>query len=251
MIEAFSLSKSFSLKSPARRVRAVDDVSFSARDGCVTGLLGANGAGKSTTLRMVCGLLRPDMGEVKLDTIKVSGNEPAIKQTIGYMPHNSGLYPRSNAIENITYFATLSGLKKSQVKERVNWLVDLLGMQDFCERPTEGFSQGQKTRVALARALVHQPKNIILDEPTNGLDVLATRSLRKILCQLRDEGHCVLISSHIMQEITLLCDYVAILNQGRIVIENSVEGILSETCCTDFEDAFVSLIQAESGDHLR
>ncbi len=228
-------------------VVAVNDVSFTANDGHITGLLGANGAGKTTSLRAVAGLIKPDEGVVKLDGHTLNENMSFSRENLGYMPHNSGLYPRATAIENIEYYAQLSGVNSADIRSRVNELVELLDMKSFCERRTEGFSQGQKTKVALARALVHKPKNIILDEPTNGLDVMATRSLRKVLRRLKDQGHCVLISSHIMQEITQLCDQVAIINEGRVVIEDSVQGILDRTQKTDFEEAFVAVIQPGFG----
>lgn len=243
MIVAECLKKSFRKKGRKKEyLLAVDDVSFSAGDGKITGLLGANGAGKSTSLRMLVGLLEPDAGSASVDGWDVVKNKLQVRKNIGYLPHNSGIYPRLSARENIAYFAALSGLDKLLINERVEELVNLLGMEEFADRRTEGFSQGQRTKVALARALVHKPKNLVLDEPTNGLDVMATRKLRKILMQLRDQGHCILISSHIMQEISHLCDHVAIIDDGRVVVENSVEGILQETGQTNFEDAFVVAI---------
>lgn len=243
MIIAESLKKSFRKKGRKKEyVSAVGNVSFSAGDGKITGLLGANGAGKSTSLRMLVGLLEPDEGKASVDGWDVVNDKLQVRKNIGYLPHNSGIYPRLSARENIAYFAALSGVEKQLIAERVEELVSLLGMEDFADRRTEGFSQGQRTKVALARALVHKPKNLVLDEPTNGLDVMATRKLRKILMQLRDQGHCILISSHIMQEISHLCDHVAIIDDGRIVVENSVEGILQETGQDNFEDAFVVAI---------
>lgn len=243
MIQAESLQKSFRKTGKKKEnIVAVHDVSFSAGDGKITGLLGANGAGKSTTLRMLVALLTPDAGNANVDGWDIRTNKLDVRRRIGYLPHNAGIYPRLTARENIEYFAALSGLEKRQIKPRVDELIELLGMQEFAERRTEGFSQGQRTKVAIGRALVHQPKNLILDEPTNGLDVMATRNLRKILSKLRENGHCILISSHIMQEITHLCDHVAIIDEGKVVMENSVEGILAATGQTDFEDAFVVAI---------
>lgn len=243
MIKAESLKKSFRKKGKKKEsIIAVSDVSFCAENGKITGLLGANGAGKSTTLRMLVSLLSPDAGSATVDGWDIEKNKLEVRRSVGYLPHNSGVYPRLTARENIEYFAALTGLEKTNIAVRVEELIDLLGMQEFADRRTEGFSQGQRTKVALARALVHKPKNLVLDEPTNGLDVMATRNLRKILIRLREEGHCVLISSHIMQEITHLCDHVAIINEGKIVVENSVEGILQETGQSDFEDAFVVAI---------
>lgn len=243
MIEATQLRKSFARKGTRKAsIEAVKEVSLVARDGQITGLLGANGAGKSTTLRMLVGLVTPDHGNANIDGFDVQHHKLAIRQRIGYLPHNPGIYPRLSARENIEYFAELSGMTRAEIKPRLHNLIELLGMEAFAERRADGFSQGQRTKVALARALVHSPQNLILDEPTNGLDVMATRKLRKILLQLREQGHCILISSHIMQEISLLCDQVAIINDGRIVKQDSVAGFLEQTGQRHFEDAFVLAI---------
>ncbi len=243
MIQAENLKKSFARKgSRKERITAVKNVSLKAQDGQITGLLGANGAGKSTSLRMLVGLLEPDQGLATIDQWDTVKHKQELRQHIGYLPHNAGVYPRLTARENIHYFATLAGLKAHLAQQRTDELVQLLGMEDFIDRRTEGFSQGQKTKVALARALVHRPKNLILDEPTNGLDVISTRNLRTILMTLRDLGHCVLISSHIMQEISLLCDHIAIINKGEVAIEGSIEHILTTTGQTGFEEAFVIAI---------
>ena len=250
MIQVDTLKKAFRKKGGRKQaVVAVSGVSFTAKNGQITGLLGANGAGKSTTLRMLVGLLTPDEGNAVIDGWDIKKHQLEVRKSIGYLPHNSGIYPRLTARENIEYFAHLTGLQKSSTKSRVDELIELLGMAEFADRRTEGFSQGQRTKVALARALVHKPKNLVLDEPTNGLDVMATRNLRKILIRLRDDGHCILISSHIMQEITHLCDHIAIINDGRIVVENSVEGILLETGQANFEDAFVVAIGETLGEN--
>ncbi len=243
MITTEALKKSFPKKGRKKEfVTAVESVSFSAEDGKITGLLGANGAGKSTTLRMVVSLLEPDSGRATIDGFDAVKKKLEVRKNIGFLPHNSGIYPRLTARENVSYFAELCGLKKPLLNDRVDELVHMLGMEDFADRRTEGFSQGQRTKVGLARALVHRPRNLVLDEPTNGLDVMATRKLRKILLALKDQGHCILISSHIMQEIAHLCDNVAIINEGQIVAENSVDGLLQETGQNDFEDAFVVAI---------
>lgn len=243
MITTKNLAKSFAKKGTRKeKVVAVSDVSFSAENGKITGLLGPNGAGKSTTLRMLAGLITPDFGSGNVDSYDITKERLGVRQSIGFLPHNAGLYPRLTARENIEYFAKLSGLNKHDMKQRTDELIDTLDMQEFAERRTEGFSQGQRTKVGLARALVHKPTTLILDEPTNGLDVMATRKLRKTLFILKDQGHCVLISSHVMQEVSLLCDHVAIINEGKVVMENSVENIMAATGQSDFEDAFVVAI---------
>lgn len=249
MIEAHALQKSFSKKGRKKeRITAVKNVTFTAQDGKITGLLGANGAGKSTSLRMLLGLIQPENGYAEIDGIDVNKDTVSAREKIGYLPHNSGIYPRLTARENIAYFAQLAGLPKALLQDRVEELINLLDMQTIADRRTEGFSQGQRTKVALARALVHKPKNLILDEPTNGLDVISTRKLRSILKSLRDAGHCILFSSHIMQEVSHLCDHIAIINDGQVVLEGSIGHILEHTGQTDFEDAFVTAVGEELED---
>jgi len=208
----------------------------------ITGLLGPNGAGKSTTLRMLATLIRADQGLAKIDGIDVNENPLAARKSFGYMPHNSGIYPRLTAKENVEYYGRISGLSKKEAAYRADELIQLLDMDDIALRRTEGFSQGQKTKVGLARALIHSPKTLMLDEPTNGLDVIATRNLRSIIRRLRDQGHCILFSSHIMQEVAVLSDHIAIICDGKVVMTDSLEGILRETGQNDLEDAFVVAI---------
>ena len=245
MIEANGLSKSFRKKGAGRKeslIKAVENVNFFAGDGVITGLLGPNGAGKSTTLRILATLISADTGSAIVDGFDVNKAPEKVRQSIGFLPHNSGIYPRMTARENIQYYANIVGLARKQSKKKISALIETLDMDDFADRRAEGFSQGQKTKVALARALVHEPKTLMLDEPTNGLDVMATRSLRKIIRRLRDEGHCILFSSHIMQEVAALCDHVAIISDGAIAISDSIEGIRERTGQQDLEDAFVIAI---------
>jgi len=236
MIRVDGIHKSFG------KIRAISGVSFEAPDGRVTGLLGPNGAGKSTTLRVLYTVLKPDAGSASIDGIDVVEDPLRARQRIGALPHGAGLYPQLTARENIAYFARLCGIDKAEVDDRVDEIVRLLEIDGFAERRTKGFSQGQRTKVALARALVHDPQNIILDEPSNGLDVMATRSLRELILKLRDTGRCVLFSSHIMQEVAALCDDICIIANGRVAIDDSVEGIRTRTGCDDLEDAFVHAI---------
>lgn len=245
MIEALNLRKSFAKPGASRKremVQAVSNVSFTAADGQVTGLLGPNGAGKSTTLRMLATLVRPDEGSAHIDGFDVASDVLAVRKQLGFMPHNAGIYPRLSARENISYYARLCGLTRRDANQRVNELIEQLDMQGFSERRSAGFSQGQRTKVALARALVHRPQTLMLDEPTNGLDVMATRGLREIIQNLATQGHCVLFSSHIMQEVSALCDHIAIISDGRIAIADSLEGIKAKTGEDDLEDAFVRAI---------
>ncbi|NIL93977.1 MAG: ATP-binding cassette domain-containing protein [Woeseiaceae bacterium] len=237
MIRVSGISKSFG------DVRAVRNVSFEAPDGKITGLLGPNGAGKSTTLRILYTVLRPDEGQATIDGRDVVEDSLAARQRIGALPHGAGLYPHLTARENIAYYARLCGVTKDRVDARVENLVNLLEIGDFADRKTKGFSQGQRTKVALARSLVHDPKNVILDEPSNGLDVMATRSLRELILRLKDDGRCVLFSSHVMQEVAALCDDIVIIANGRVAIDDSADGIRKRTGCEDLEDAFVRAIE--------
>jgi sodium transport system ATP-binding protein len=221
----------------------VNSVSFTAEDGRITGLLGPNGAGKSTTLRMLATLVKPEKGEASIDGHDVSREVLQVRQHLGFMPHNAGIYPRLTARENVHYYARLSGMNRQQSQERVSELIEQLDMTKFADRRATGFSQGQKTKVALARALVHRPQTLMLDEPTNGLDVMATRGLREIIRKLAADGHCILFSSHIMQEVAALCDHIAIISDGTVAMEDSLDGILERTGKTDLEDAFVESTQ--------
>ena len=237
MISVDGIHKSFG------KVRAVRGVSFEAPDGKITGLLGPNGAGKSTTLRVLYTVLRPDEGRATIDGCDVVTDSLAARQKIGALPHGAGLYPHLSARENIAYYARLCGVDREKIDERVENLIDLLEIGEFADRKTKGFSQGQRTKVALARSLVHNPRNVILDEPSNGLDVMATRSLRELILKLKDDGRCVLFSSHVMQEVAALCDDICIIANGKVAIDDSADGIRERTGCDDLEDAFVRAIE--------
>lgn len=246
MIRAEQLQKTFAAGPRKAPVRALTDVSFEARDGQITGLLGPNGAGKSTSLRILAGLIRPDRGRAWLDGTDLLAQPLRARHSLGYLPHNAGLYPRLTSRENLCYYGELCGLSGGQAARRAAELIEQLDIGPFADRRAEGFSQGQRTRVALGRALIHRPRTLVLDEPTNGLDVMATRKLRAILRQLCDQGHCVLVSSHIMQEVVRLCDRVAIISDGRVAIDDSVAGILERTGQDDMEEAFVAAIGANT-----
>jgi sodium transport system ATP-binding protein len=225
------------------KIKAVRGVDFEAPDGKITGLLGPNGAGKSTTLRILYTVLKPDRGSARIDGIDVVNDSLKARQRIGSLPHGAGLYPHLTARENIAYYASLCGLEPAGIDETVENIITLLEIGGFADRRTKGFSQGQRTKVALARALVHSPQNIILDEPSNGLDVMATRSLRDLILKLKEDGRCVLFSSHVMQEVAALCDDIVIIANGRVALADSADGIREQTGCDDLEDAFVAAIQ--------
>ena len=242
MIHALNLRKQFG------NVVAVDDVSFSAPDGAVTGLLGPNGAGKTTSLRMVYGLLKPASGKVEIDGIDVALRPLEAQARIGVLPDISGLYTRLTAREHIRYYGNLHGLNGAELEARIDKWVDILSLQDVIERRVAGFSHGERTKVALARALVHNPQNILLDEPTNGLDVMSTRAVRELIRRLRAEGRCVVFSSHVMQEVSALCDRIVVIAHGRVAAEGTAEELLLQTGQTSLEDAFVQLagVQGEA-----
>ena len=242
MIHALNLRKQFG------NVVAVDDVSFSAPDGAVTGLLGPNGAGKTTSLRMVYGLLKPASGKVEIDGIDVALRPLEAQARIGVLPDISGLYTRLTAREHIRYYGNLHGLNGAELEARIDKWVDILSLHDVIERRVAGFSHGERTKVALARALVHNPQNILLDEPTNGLDVMSTRAVRELIRRLRAEGRCVVFSSHVMQEVSALCDRIVVIAHGRVAAEGTAEELLLQTGQTSLEDAFVQLagVQGEA-----
>ena len=229
------------------RVVAVDDVSFTARDGQITGLLGPNGAGKTTTLRMLYTLLKPDAGSMRIDGINPEVEPLQVKRAMGVVPDSRGLYDRLSARENIAYYGRLQGLDKASISRRIDELATVMDMHEFIDRRTTGFSQGQRVKVAIARALIHDPRTVLLDEPTNGLDVMTTRALRGFLRQLKNEGRCVVLSTHIMQEVAALCDRIVIIAKGRVAAEGTADELLRRSGRDNLEDAFLQLIGSDEG----
>ena len=241
MIVVKNLRKSFG------DVKAVNGVSFEARDGEITGLLGPNGAGKTTTLRMLYSLLPPDEGEIRIDGMDPGRDAMEIKRTLGVVPDNRGLYSRLTARENISYYGELHGMGKKSIQERIEDLILTLDMGDFIDRRTEGFSQGQRVKVAIARAMVHEPQTVLMDEPSNGLDVMSTRALRDYVRGLKEAGHSVVLSTHIMQEVAALCDHIVIIANGVVAADGTAAELLRRSGCDSLEDAFVKLIGSEEG----
>jgi sodium transport system ATP-binding protein len=243
MIEANALRKTFN----KGKVVAVDEVSFTARDGEITGLLGPNGAGKTTTLRMLYTLLKPDSGQIRVDGMDPQSDPLGIKRALGVVPDSRGLYDRLTARENIRYYGRLHGLDKPTIAARIDHFVDVLDMAEFIDRRTDGFSQGQRVKVAIARALIHKPGTVLLDEPSNGLDVMTTRALRGFLRELKTQGRCVVLSTHIMQEVAALCDRIVIIAHGRVAAEGTADELLANSGEANLEDAFVKLIGSDEG----
>jgi len=248
MIVARQLAKTFSSNRRGQTpLVAVNGVSFTAGDGQITGLLGPNGAGKTTTLRMLYTLIRPDSGQVLVDGIDAASEPTLVRQRLGVLPDARGVYKRLTARENIAYFGQLHGLSAPTIAAHSTQLISALQMEDFIDRRCEGFSQGQRTKTAIARALIHAPRNVILDEPTNGLDVMTTRRLRRFLQELRAQGRCVMLSSHIMQEVAYLCDHIIIIARGQVIAQGSADELRQQAGQTHLEDAFVHLIGSDEG----
>ncbi|MET0204861.1 MAG: ATP-binding cassette domain-containing protein [Casimicrobiaceae bacterium] len=244
MIDIAGLSKSFGKHG---EIRAVADVSFAAPAGAITGLLGPNGAGKTTLLRMLATLAVPDAGRATIGGLDVVRDRYAIRERIGVLSDARGLYPRLTARENVRYYGALHGLAGAALEARADTLLDALGLHAIADRRTQGFSQGEKMKVAIARALVHDPATILLDEPTNGLDIMSVRALREQLRALRAQGKCLLFSSHVMQEVAALCDRIVILARGRVVAAGAAEELIAQAGTRTLEDAFVALIGSGEG----
>ncbi|MBQ4812568.1 ABC transporter [Pseudoalteromonas luteoviolacea] len=241
MIEVTELRKTIGT------VQALNDLSFRAENGKITGLLGPNGAGKTTCLRTVFGLLQADSGEAKIDEVNVAEKPMLAKQQLGLFPDPCGLYERLTPREYIQFFAELSGMSNQAAKSATQDVLDKLQMNDIADRKCQGFSQGQRMKTALAQAIVHKPTNIILDEPTRGLDVMSTRILRELLLMLKEQGHCVLFSSHVMQEVAALCDHVVVMVKGKVVAQGSPQELCVKTQKETLEEAFISLIGSDEG----
>ena len=241
MIEVTGLAKAFG------EVKAVDGVDFTVPDGGITGLLGPNGAGKTTTLRILATLLRPDAGTAAVDGHDVEHAALEVRRRIGVVPDAKGLYPRLTARENVRYYGRLHGFEGAELEAAIDRLIALLAMEDIADRRTEGFSTGQRVKVAIARALIHDPPNVLLDEPTSGLDIMATRAMREAIRRLRDDGKCVLLSTHIMQEVSALCDRVVVIARGRVVADGTPDQLREHTGRDNLEDVFVELIGSGEG----
>jgi sodium transport system ATP-binding protein len=239
MITVKNMAKSYG------KIQAVKDVSFEAKDGEITTLLGVNGSGKTTILRSICGLLHPDSGEITVDGILVAEDAQAARTKLGFVPDEFGLYPRLTAREHMDYFAELHGLEGGVLKEAVDKTIKLLHLENIADRRTDGFSLGERAKVAMARALVYDANNVILDEPTRGLDVMSIRLVRGLLGELRDEGRAILFSSHVMAEVAELSDRVVIIAGGLIVADDTPTNLVAKTKTKNLEDAFVALTSGQ------
>jgi sodium transport system ATP-binding protein len=229
------------------KVQALGGVSFTAADGQITALLGPNGAGKTTLLRTLVGLLRRDHGNISIDGIDPAVDPLAVRNNIGFLTDQFGLYERLSTREYLVYFGELNGMERPAIARRIDEVTELLGMEDILERRSKGFSQGQRIKVALARTLLHRPRNLLLDEPSRGLDVMSTRALRRALTALREDGCCVIMATHVMQEVTHLCDDVVVIANGFTVAQGSPAQLCERTGIANLEDAFVSLVGTDEG----
>ncbi|MEW7848959.1 ATP-binding cassette domain-containing protein [Massilia aurea] len=241
MIEVHDVRKAFGA------VQALGGVSFTARDGQITALLGPNGAGKTTLLRTLVGLLKRDHGSILIGGIDPEKDPMAVRRNIGFLTDQFGLYERLTTREYLHYFGELNDMQAGALRTRIGEVSELLGMEDIMERPAKGFSQGQRIKVALARTLLHRPRHLLLDEPSRGLDVMSTRALRTALNALREDGCCVIMATHVMQEVTHLCEDVIVIAKGHTVAQGSPEELCRRTGITNLEDAFVSLVGTEEG----
>jgi sodium transport system ATP-binding protein len=244
VIAADGLAKSFGKRGA---VQAVAGVSFTAADGAITGLLGPNGAGKTTLLRMLGTLNAPDAGSARVDGLDIVRDRYAVRRRIGVLSDARGLYPRLTARENIRYYGALHGLGGAALDQRVDMLIDVLGLRALADRRAQGFSQGERMKTAIARALVHDPHTILLDEPTNGLDIMSVRALREQLRTLRAMGKCLLFSTHVMQEVAALCDTIVILGKGRVIAQGTAAELVEASRAVSLEDAFVALLGSGEG----
>ena len=241
MIETHEVRKQFGA------VQALGGVSFTARDGQITALLGPNGAGKTTLLRLLVGLLKRDHGSIRIDGVDPERDPMAVRKNIGFLTDQFGLYDRLSTREYLFYFGELNGMGGPALTARIDEVADLLAMNDILERRAKGFSQGQRIKVALARTLLHRPRHLLLDEPSRGLDVMSTRALRSALTALRKDGCCVIMATHVMQEVTHLCDDVIVIAKGHTVAQGSPAELCRRTGIASLEDAFVSLVGTEEG----
>jgi sodium transport system ATP-binding protein len=241
MIDTHEVRKQFGA------VQALGGVSFKARDGQIAALLGPNGAGKTTLLRLLVGLLRRDHGSISIDGVDPERDPMAVRRNIGFLTDQFGLYDRLSTREYLAYFGELNGMGGAALTTRIDEVADLLAMNDILERRAKGFSQGQRIKVALARTLLHRPRHLLLDEPSRGLDVMSTRALRSALTALRKDGCCVIMATHVMQEVTHLCDDVIVIAKGHTVAQGSPEELCRRTGIANLEDAFVSLVGTEEG----
>jgi sodium transport system ATP-binding protein len=225
-----------------KKFQAVSDVSFEACDGQVFGLLGPNGAGKTTTLRILSTVLEPDKGTATVSGFDIRRQKQQVRAHLGILVENAGLYRQLTARECLRYIGQLHGLDGKLLERRIDSIVDELGMESFADRKTDGFSRGMTRKVVMGMALVHNPPNVIFDEPTAGLDVVSTRAVRELIQRFKREGRCVILSTHLMDEVERLCDMVAIIHRGTILATGSPAELAQAQGVDNLESAFVKIV---------
>ena len=230
------------------RIRAVDEVTFTARPGEIYGLLGPNGAGKTTCLRILSTVLRPSDGSAIVAGHNVVEDPQAVRQSIGFMSNNTDIYDRMSAVEIVAHFGRLYGMTPSQLDARIDEIFDLLRMDDFRDTLCAKLSTGQRQKVSIARTIVHDPPVLIFDEPTTGLDVLVARTVLKVVERLKEQGKCIIFSTHIMREVERLCDRIGIIHRGRILAEGTLDDLVDEYGQPDVEELFFDVIRRADPD---
>ncbi len=236
-----SLTKEY--RSPqGEPFRAVDSLSFQAKPGRIYGLLGPNGAGKTTAFRMLSTLISPTSGDAIVGGASIIRDPSGVRRQIGFLTGTTGLYPRLTAREVVRYFARLYGLGKDETEERIDLLFERLDVMPFQHKRTGELSTGMTQRVSIARAIVHDPPVLIMDEPTTGLDVLASQHIVEFILQSRDEGKCILFSTHIMSEAERLCDEIAIIHHGKVIAAGTVDALRNQTGKSRVEDVFLAVL---------
>ena len=218
-------------------------ISLEANSGEIFGLLGPNGAGKTTTLRIVCTLLSPDAGAVEVLGFDTRTAAEEVRRRVGVVTADIGVYPRLSARENIAYFAELSGVSGGELKRRVEAVIERLDMGSFAQQRAESLSSGQKQKVAIARAIVHDPEILMFDEPTSNLDVLASREIRDFMVEARTRGKCVIFSTHVMSEVEKLCDHIGIIHDGRLLAEGTLADLRQRFSKQNLEDIFIEVVE--------
>jgi sodium transport system ATP-binding protein len=244
MIEVTNLRKNFG------KIQALSGASFRAEDGKITALLGPNGAGKTTLLRTLVGLLQRDEGEISVDGVDPAKDPMTVRRNVGLLTDQFGLYERLTAREYLAYFGELNDMPRAEILRRTDEVMELLSLQDIIDRRTKGFSQGQRIKVALARTLLHRPRHLLLDEPSRGLDVMSTRALRRALAALKADGCCVIMATHVMQEVIHSCDDVIVIAHGATVTQGTPQQLCELAGLDSLEDAFVKLVGTEEGIEL-
>ena len=240
MIDAIQLAKTF------KDFEAVKSVSFRAEDGEIFGLLGPNGAGKTTTLRMLSTVVQPSSGTATVDGYDIRTQRDEVRSRLGILVESAGLYAHSTTREHLRYIGNLHGLNGNGLEKRIDSLIERLAMDDFADRKASGFSRGMVRKVVMGMSLVHDPPNIILDEPTQGLDVVSTRAVRDIIRQFKADGRCVVLSTHHMDEVERLCDRVAIVHRGEILEKGTPAELVEKYQAEDLETAFVEIVGADA-----